>query len=271
MKIALFGAGGQLAHDLIRELAEHELVPLARTDVDIADEAAVEGALKAHRPDLVINAAAYNALGPRALARQTESLRIPIAHFSTDYVFGRESKATGWLETDAPGPTSAYGVSKLAGEHFVAAHNPRHFILRTCGLYGLKGSRGKGGNIAETFLRLAAGPGPMRVVSDQCCTPTSTALVARLTRALLTTEAWGLYHVTAAGGVSWHGFASEIIRLTGRNTPCEAIPTSAFPRPARRPPWSVLDTGKLSRVIGQPIPDWRTTLAAYLSSRPDAG
>ena len=139
-------------------------------------------------PDVVVNCAAYNfvdkaesepdaafavnAWGVRDLARVCRDLDCVLVHFSTDYVFGLDSgRARPYAETDAPGPVSVYGLSKLAGEYLVRALCPRHFVIRTCGLYGVWGSGGKGGNFVETMLRVAGQGKPLRVVDDQICTP----------------------------------------------------------------------------------------------------
>lgn len=284
MKIVLLGAGGQLAHDLMGCLAAHELVPWTRAEVDLAAPEGLEGKLKAAGAQLVINSAAYNlvdkaeeepeaalvvnALGPLALARACGMLDIPLCHFSTDYVFGLDpSPGRPWRETDAPGPVSVYGGSKLAGEYLVRMNCPRHFVLRTCGLYGVKGSRGKGGNFVETMRRLGAKGGPVRVVNDQACTPSYTGDVARAAAALVETDAYGLYHVTNAGGCTWFEFACEIFRQCRLEVDCRPITSAEFGAKAKRPAYSVLATDKLVQVGIAPSPDWQDGLARYLKEK----
>ena len=117
--------------------------------------------------------------------------------------------------TDAPGPVSVYGLSKLAGEYLVRSICPRHYVIRTCGLYGLGGSRSKGGNFPETMLRLAAQGKPIRVVNDQVVTPTYTADLARTVSQLIRTGAYGLYHITSGGSCTWFEFAQTLFELAG--------------------------------------------------------
>jgi dTDP-4-dehydrorhamnose reductase len=143
---------------------------------------------------------------------------------------------------------------------------PQSYVVRTCGLYGHKGSRGKGGNFGETMLRLGASGKPVRVVSDQICTPTSTAALAVALARLVETDAFGLYHGTCEGACSWHDLAAETFRLSNLTVDLTAIPTSQYPTPARRPPYSVLDGARL-RSLGIHLPDWREALRVYLGGR----
>src|SRR5262249_42867794 len=142
---------------------------------------------------------AVNAWGVRELAVVCRDRSATLVHFSSDYVFGLdESRRTPYAETDAPGPVSVYGLSKLAGEYLLRGLCPRHLIVRTCGLYGVWGSGGKGGNFVETMLRLAGEGKPLRVVADQFCTPSYTVDVAAAVVALLAAGRTGLYQVTNA-------------------------------------------------------------------------
>src|SRR6516165_2880055 len=185
----LIGAAGQLGAELAEVLARETTVPLTHADIEITDSRSVKFAFERHRPDVVINMAAFhrvddcetemerafqvNAFAVRGLAQACRQFGAVLVHFSTDYVFAGE-KTEPYVETDRPGPLSVYGASKLAGEYLVSATLSRHFLIRTCGLYGLGGSRSKGGNFVETMLRLAAAGKPLRVVSDQVATPTYT-------------------------------------------------------------------------------------------------
>lgn len=284
MKVLLIGAGGQLAHDLANEFAQDELTRWTRAEIDLAKPEGAAEKIAAVLPDLVVNAAAYNlvdqaekepdaalavnALGVRALALACDAIDRPLLHFSTDYVYGLETRTEPWRETDAPGPVSAYGSSKLTGEYFLRALCPRHFVVRTCGLYGVKGSRGKGGNFVETMLRLADGGKTVRVVDDQRCTPSFTADVAKAAAALARTSAYGLYHVTNAGGCSWFELAQEIFRQAGKNVDCQPITSAQFGAPARRPPFSILSNEKLAAAGVEPCADWQDALGRYLRVRP---
>lgn len=284
MKILLLGAGGQLAHDLKAAFARHEVVGLTRAELNIEDAGAVRDRVTDLSPDLVVNTAAYNlvdqaetdaqaafatnCLGPRNLALACGELDIPLLHFSTDYVFGLESPPAGaWRETDAPGPVSVYGVTKLAGEYAVRTHCPKHYVVRTCGLYGVKGSRGKGGNFVETMLRLAREGKPLRVVDDQQCTPSYTKDVAQAAAALIETGKYGLYHVTNTGSCTWYQLACEIFRLAGLSADCQPITSQQFGAAARRPPCSVLDTSKLQQAGATAPPPWQDAVARYLKDK----
>ncbi len=283
MRIAVLGAAGQLGRDLCPRLPG-EVLPLSRADIDLSQPNTIAPVLATIRPDVFINCAAYNfvdraenepeaafavnAWGVRELARVCAADRVKLVHFSTDYVFGLDTARTlPFTEDDPPGPVNVYGVSKLAGEYFVRAANPANLVIRTCGLYGVHGSGGKGGNFVETMLRFAEEGKPMRVVNDQRCTPSYTVDVAAATVALIGAEAGGLFHITNADSCTWHEFATEIFRLAELKPDLTAIPSAEFPRPARRPAFSVLSCEKLASV-GVPAPQpWPDALASYLVER----
>lgn len=284
VKIALIGSGGQLAADLAVALAPHEVVGFARPQFDLHDPDSIARGLAGSSWDAVMNTAAYNlvdqaekdpadafatnAIGSANLARYCGQEGIRLFHFSTDFVFGLDAQRnTPWRETDPPGPISIYGISKLAGEHAIRAFAGNHLVIRTCGLYGHKGSRGKGGNFVETMIRLADSGKPIRVVGDQRCTPSSTRDVAQATARLLDTNAKGVVHLTNAGDCTWFEFAQAIFELSKRNVDCQPITSSQFNAPAKRPAYSVLSLEKLSALVGTP-PDWRDALARYLEARP---
>ena len=183
MKIAVLGAHGQLGRDLCPRLPG-DVVPLTRSEVDLDRPEATADVLAGLRPDVLVNCAAYNfvdkaetepeaafrvnAWGVRALALACRDVGCKLVHFSTDYVFGLDETRTEPLtEAEPPGPVSVYGMSKLTGEYVVRAANPANVVVRTCGLYGVWGSGGKGGNFVETMLRVAGQGKPLRVVADQ--------------------------------------------------------------------------------------------------------
>jgi dTDP-4-dehydrorhamnose reductase len=171
------------------------------------------------------------------------------------------------METDAPGPVSVYGLSKLAGEYLVRSICPRHFVIRTCGLYGVWGSGGKGGNFVETMLKVNAMGKPLRVVADQVCTPSYTVDVAAATIALIATGRYGLYHCTNAESTTWHDFAAAIFELSGVKANLTPITSEEFGALARRPAYSVLATDALESVgVARPR-RWREALAVYLDER----
>lgn len=280
MRVAVIGAQGQLGSDLIPLLGDRAIA-LGHSDIELTDPAAISAALDMRQPTHVINCAAYNlvdkaedepeaafrvnAFGTRNLALWCASRDVPLIHVSTDYVFGLDSQRQVPLsETDPTGPVSVYGTSKLAGEVFVRAICPRHVIARTCGLYGHRAARGKG-NFVETMLRLGRERPELKIVSDQRCTPTSTADLAEALSRLLEAEAQGVYHVTNSGDCSWFEFASEIFRLA--KLPVRAIPVPAveYKAKARRPDYSVLAGTRLTSLLGRPLAPWQESLARYLN------
>jgi dTDP-4-dehydrorhamnose reductase len=283
VRYAVLGAAGQLGRDLCPRLPG-AVVALARDRADLTRPDALRAVLDEIGPDVVVNCAAYNyvdraeseppaafavnAWGVRNLARWCRDRGRLLVHFTSDYVFGLdESRRTPWAEADPPGPVSVYGLSKLAGEYLVRSTCPAHLVLRTCGLYGVWGSGGKGGNFVETMLRLAREGKPPRVVADQVCTPSYTADVADATVALLTAGKRGLYHVTNAGACSWHEFARAIFELAGVSAGLSAITSEEYGAAARRPAYSVLAPAALTAAGLAPPRPWREALAAYLGER----
>ncbi len=285
MKVGVIGANGQLGTDLIRRLADRS-VPLTHDDIEITNPLSIETALARLRPNVVINAAAYNfvdraedepetayavnALGPRnlALACQTHSIRL--VHVSSDYVFGGcDSSSRPFVETDLVRPDSAYAISKLAGEYFVRGICEDHFVVRTCGLYGYAAIGGSGkGNFVETMLRLGTERDELSIVNDQCCTPTSTADLAQAIVGLIETDAFGLYHATNSGSTSWKEFAEEIFRIAGCQVDVTPVTTEQFGAKANRPRFSVLDCEKLHAATGFEFPSWQDALQRYVQDRP---
>jgi len=282
MKIALLGAAGQLGKDLAPRL-RGEVVPLTRAECDLTNPDRLRDTLADIRPDVVVNCAAYNLVDQaestpeaafavntfavRSLAQVCDSLGCLLVQYSTDYVFGLDAgRSTPWTEADGPGPVSVYGTSKLAGEYAVRATCERHLVIRTCGLYGVWGVGGKGGNFVETMLKLAEVGKPLRIVGDQRCTPSYTADVAEASARLIERGTTGLLHLTNAGDCTWFEFASEIFRLAGSNVEVSAITSKEFGRPAGRPPYSALALDRLADE-GVTMRDWRDALAAYLRER----
>jgi dTDP-4-dehydrorhamnose reductase len=282
MKIVLTGANGQLGSDLRKALTRHEVIGTTRAELDVTQPAQSRAVIETHRPHIVINTTAYNKVdaaesdasvalavngyGAQQLALACRDFDIPLVHISTDFVFDG-AKGAPYVESDLPNPLSAYGASKLSGELLVRAAWRKHFIVRTCGLYGIAGSSGKGGNFVNTMLRLARESKPMRVVSDQICTPTSTRDLAAQIAALIETDAYGTVHINNHGSCSWLEFASEIMRLA-RLQPDLQPTTSASVRasyPAVRPPYSVLDNAALRCIGIDQMRDWREALAEYVA------
>lgn len=282
--VILIGTRGQLGSAL-RERLAGEVEAWDRETLDITNPDAVEEMIRAARPEIVVNAAAYNfvdraedepdaavatnSLGPRHLAIACARNGAALVHVSTDYVFGADAKRRiPYRETDTPGPLSAYGRSKLAGERWVESICPRHFIVRTCGLYGEAESAGKG-NFVKTMLRLAGEGKTITVVNDQHCTPTSAADLADAIARLIETDRYGLYHATNAGGTTWYDIAATIFRLTGTRADLRPVTSAEYRTRARRPAYSVLDCGKLAS-LGITLPPWEEALERYLATRPPA-
>lgn len=282
MKVLVTGAGGQLGHDVVAVLHRAGIEPLApaRRDLDVTRPETIADCVGAYRPDWIINCAAYTAVdraeseadiafavnrdGAGALAAAAAGAGARLLHVSTDFVFnGRQSRP--YTESDAPDPLGVYGRSKLAGEQAVADALPGAVILRTAWVYGVHGH-----NFVKTMLRLALQGKPLRVVDDQLGSPTWSADIAAVMLRLVEADAGGLFHYTSAGHTSWHGFAQAILEqaaLAGfelKTTDVEPIPTAAWPAPAARPAFSVLDTGKIASLLALAIPGWRDSLANML-------
>jgi dTDP-4-dehydrorhamnose reductase len=285
MKILMLGKTGQVGAaltPLLRQLAgssaDEAVVTLGRADVDLSDAAALVQAVQRVQPSLIVNAAAHtavdraetepdiafaiNAVAPGVLAEQAAKLDALLVHYSTDYVFDG-SQRTPYRESDPTHPLGVYGESKLAGEQAVQDSGCRHLLLRTSWVYDSTGR-----NFLTTMLRLAKQHGKLRVVGDQHGSPTSAAMIAeaslQLIRSMLNQPAMqgGLYHLTAQGHTTWHGFAQAIMHKAGLDIPIEAITTADYPTPAKRPAYSVLDSSKLQREFNYRLPDWQQALDA---------
>lgn len=286
MHVAIIGSKGQLGTDLQPALAAHRLTGLAHADLDVTDLERARALLGELRPDVVINTSAYhkvdicedtpvesfavNATGAYHLARLAAELDFTLVHFSTDYVF-RGDGAVPCRETDLTEPISVYGASKLAGEKLVGAYAPRHFVIRSTGLYGVAGASGKGGNFVETMIRLGKA-GPVRVVDDQVMTPTATADLAAAVAQLLDRQGsaevpYGVYHITSGGQCSWYVFAKTIFELCGMDVDLMPITTAESGSKARRPAFSVLDHGKWMRAGFAELRPWREALGEYLKAK----
>jgi dTDP-4-dehydrorhamnose reductase len=282
VKVAVLGARGQLGHDLIQAMAEWDCIPLTYADIDICDFISTRKVLAEAKPDVVINTAAFhrvdeceeqpektfrvNTHAVRNLAQLCAELDCGLAHLSTDYVFGDE-KGTPYTEDDSPNPLNVYGVSKLAGEYFVRNLCPKHFVIRTSGLYGVAGSSGKGGNFVETMIRLAHEGRPIRIVDDQVLTPTYTKDLAQAIEQLVQTDAYGLYHITSSGQCSWYEFAARIFELLGLTPDLGPSTTAAYGLKARRPAYSALAHHNLKQRGFDDLRPWPEALEAYLKEK----
>mgnify|MGYP001814915977 CR=1 FL=1 len=272
MRVLITGAEGQLGRVVQSGFGAHQVVAPRESELDICDRRQVEEALDAVRPDLLLNAAAYtdvdgaesdpeaafagNARGPGILAVATAPRGIPILHISTDYVFDGEA-GRPYDERDETGPCTVYGRSKLEGEEAVRQANPRHFVVRTAWLYAAEGR-----NFPRTMVELAERP-EVRVVNDQFGSPTFAPHLAAGLRELIETGSWGTYHLAGGGIASWHEFTVALYRELGIETPVRPVPTSEFPRPARRPRFSALTTIQEPRIL---LPRWEDGLEALVAA-----
>jgi dTDP-4-dehydrorhamnose reductase len=285
MKIAVIGANGQLGSDLVAAFSENgdAVSGLTHAEIDIADFQSVTRALETIRPEAIVNTAAMhhvencerepekalavNAFGARNLALVARDLGAVLMHVSTDYVFDG-SKGSPYIEEDNPRPLNAYGISKLAGEHFVRATTPKHFVVRTSGLYGKSPCRAKGGlNFIELMLKLARERGEVRVVDSEVVSPTSTAELAQQIVRLSRSDSYGLYHATAEGSCSWHEFAREIFELTGTPVRLHVASANEFPAKVPRPMYSVLENRALKNRGINIFKPWQAALHSYLEDR----
>ncbi len=282
-RVLLAGRNGQLGWELQRALAPlGELVALDRAGMDLADPDSIHRAIADARPQVIVNAAAYtavdraesepaaamrlNGVAPGIIAEEAARTGALVVHFSTDYVFDGSGDRP-WREDDRAAPLSVYGRTKLAGEEAVRAAGAPYLIFRTSWVYAARGT-----NFLRTMLKLAGERSELKIVDDQVGAPTWARSIANLTASTLAqgrgpaAERSGLYHLTAAGAVSWFGFAQAIFaaatkRLTNFRAPSVIpIPTSQYPLPARRPSNSRLDNSRLLATFGLTPPAWETML-----------
>jgi len=293
MKLLLLGKGGQVGWELQRSLAPlGEVVALDHDSTehhaDFGRPELLADTVLAVRPDVIVNAAAHtavdkaesepdfahklNAVAPGVVAEAADRIGALMVHYSTDYVFDG-SGSTPWKESDATGPLSVYGRTKLEGEQLIARHCKRHLIFRTSWVYAARG-----GNFAKTMLRLAKERERLTVIDDQFGAPTGAELLADVTAhairdALREPAKAGLYHLAAGGETTWNGYARFVlaqakaagVALKAGPEEVDPVPTSAFPTPAVRPHNSRLDTSKLRSTFDLVLPDWRSGVARMLS------
>lgn len=282
MKVAVIGANGQLGTDVVAAFSQkgNDVFPLTHAELEVADLDSVSRALMEIHPDLIVNTSAMhhvdkceaepekafstNAVGAKNLAAVARNLGAVLMHISTDYVFDGE-KNSPYIETDNPRPLNAYGISKLAGEHFVRCTTDKHFVVRSSAIYGKSPCRAKGGlNFVELMLKLAKERGEVRVVDSEFVTPTPTAQIAEQLVVLSRSDAYGLYHATAEGSCSWHEFAHEIFAATQTPVRLLAAGPNEFPAKVPRPKYSVLENQALKAHGLNVFKHWRDGLHTYL-------
>ena len=282
MKILVTGVSGQLGGEVVTEFKQlgHEVIAADRHMLDFMQPAQAAALIRSEQPDWVINCAAYTQVDqaesepeaaftvnrdtPAQLALAVGGDGGRLLQVSTDFVFdGRQNRP--YVEDDAPNPLGVYGQSKLEGEQAVQAALPTATLLRTAWVYGAHGH-----NFVKTMLRLAGEGKPLRVVSDQTGAPTWTTDIVAAITALVDRQAVGVFHFTAAGETSWHGFACAILEEASRigfdikTDSVTPIPTAEYPTPATRPAYSVLNTDKIKPLLSAPVPKWRDSLKNML-------
>jgi dTDP-4-dehydrorhamnose reductase len=281
MKIALLGSSGQLGQDLLTALRAHEVYALTRRDFDVTDHPQARSRLMDLRPDVILNTTAYhrvddceiqpelaysvNVLAVLNLIRVANDLDSIFVHLSTDYVFDGKT-CQPYTERSEPFPLSVYANSKLAGEFLVRSTARKHFLIRSCGLYGAAGSRGKGGNFVQTMLAKARRREPIRVVNDQVVTPTYTLDLAKQIARVLPTDHFGLFHMSNQGSCTWFEFAKAIFEIAGIQADLSPTTSDLYKTPAIRPKYSVLENARLKELGLNEMRHWREALAAYLAA-----
>ena len=285
----IIGSQGQLGAHLCRALkAPWNILPLTHKDLAIENYQQVAACLNDCRPDVVINASAYNqvdasetqpeqafkvnAIGPRNLAVACSRLDADLVHVSTDYVFsGQGAPSGGYTEFDPVSPLSVYGRSKLAGEQLVRDHARRFFIVRTSWLFGALAHPSSGKNFVLKLIDLSRQRDRLQIVDDQTGSPTYTADLALKISELIQTEQYGLYHISNAGQATWYRFAQEFLSLVDGRVQLAPCNTEDFPTPAQRPPFSVLSNFMLPLNGFGPMPHWKEAVHRYINDLKAAG
>jgi len=279
MKIVLIGADGQLGSDLLKTLGEDDVLPLYYPKFDITEPEKCRSVVLGLAPEVVINTAAYhrvdecedhpkesfqvNAIAVRDLALVCREIDASLVHFSTDYVFDG-AKRSPYLEDDPPNPLSVYAVSKLAGEFFVRQVLKKYFLVRTCGLYGVAGSKEKGTNFVERIVELNRAGTILRIVNDQWVTPTSTQELAQRISELIRSRHYGLYHLTNEGECTWYSFARQVFSLLGEEARLVSVDSLTYGAKARRPLYSVLENKRAKEIGLKGFSPWNEALKDYL-------
>lgn len=277
-KLIVTGCNGQLGRAVNQVYAGSTEFACVNTDVeelDITDVDAVLSFVREVKPYAIINCAAYtavdacetnedtafkiNAIGARNLSIAATETDSKLIHISTDYVFPGDGREP-YKETDATGPKSAYGRTKLAGELFVRDFAKKYFIIRTAWLYG------DGNNFAKTMLRLSENHDKVRVVKDQLGSPTSAAELAKAVAYLAPTDNYGLFHGTCEGYCSWADFAKEVLRLAGKKTEVEYVTTEEYGNKTERPAYSVLENYMFKMTTDFAFADWEKAIAEYMQT-----
>ncbi|HET9087830.1 MAG TPA: dTDP-4-dehydrorhamnose reductase [Acidobacteriaceae bacterium] len=288
LRILITGRDGQVGSELVRSMGSlGVLKATTRTELDLASDESIAAAVRTFKPDLIVNAAAYTAVDKAesepelagrincqavaTLAAEAKSVGAAVIHYSTDYVFDG-AKTSPYREEDVTNPLSVYGKTKLAGEQALAAAGVPYLVLRTSWVYGATGK-----NFLLTILKLAQQKPELRIVADQSGAPTWSRDIAEATAVLAAEwlpahENSGVFHLTARGSTTWHGFASQAIRLLSAVHPDRAeklarliaISTAEYPTAAVRPKNSQLDCSRLAAAFHCRLPEWSDSLAKVM-------
>jgi dTDP-4-dehydrorhamnose reductase len=286
MRVLVIGSSGQLGAELIGAFDGADVTGLDHAAIEIESAASIEQALREHRPDVVVNTAAFhnvelcetqpdrafavNAFAVDELAAQISRAGARLVHLSTDYVFDGTSRVP-YVESDRVGPLSIYAASKAAGEQFVARRDAQHVIVRTSGLYGIRGSRSKGGHsFIERMLTRAQAGEALEVVTDVVFSPSYASHVAQAIARIVALDAGGIYHVTNCGSCSWYEFAKEILRQAQLDADLRATTATQFASKVKRPAFSALAHAAMERAGLPAMPPWQDGIRDYLRERAKA-
>ena len=277
MKVMITGANGQLGRDLVELIGQqHETVGLGRNQLDIRNLKQCKQVVREIKPNVILHTAAYtavdlaesqedeayavNAYGSRNIAMAAEEIGAKLCYISTDYVFDGTA-ATPYKEYDATNPQGVYGKSKYAGEQLVQSFSSQYFILRTSWVYGQHGN-----NFVKTMLKLGREKDQLMVVHDQIGSPTYTVDLCRFLLELIKTDNFGIYHASNSGQCSWYEFAQAIFEESQIHIKVIPCTTEQFPRPAARPPYSVMNHLAIRANGLTDLRPWRKALKEFLQT-----
>jgi dTDP-4-dehydrorhamnose reductase len=281
MRMLLIGSAGQLGSDLLRNNPGHDIATPDRNELDITRPDQLRAAIDRYRPELVVNCTAFhnvpqceenpeqafrvNCTAVRDLALACRDAGARLFTFSSDYVFGGESRAP-YGEDDLPRPLQIYGISRLAGEHAALSTAPEHaVVIRSCGLYGRSGARSKGGNFVDGRVADARAGKTIEMAMEQVVAPTCTEDLSRAVLALAAAPALapGIYHLVNEGQCSWYELTLAIVEILGLSARVVPVDRQGRSGNMRRPLYSVLANHKARR-LGITLPPWREALERYL-------
>ena len=280
MKILITGRHGQLGselHDLKESYPQHQMVFVDREEMDLSNPEEIVEVLNTEKPQIIVSAGAYTAvdkaesdqelcdavnhIAVKTIGAWAAENNAKVIHISTDYVFDGTSE-TPLKETDAPDPINVYGLTKLHGEQALRASGANYVIIRTAWVYSVYGA-----NFVKTMIRLMSEREEIGVVADQVGTPTYARDLASTIMQVIEAPEFvqGVFHYSNEGKISWHDFALAIKEIKGFSTKVNAINSDAFPTPAKRPNFSLLDKSKIKETYQVAVPDWKTSLEEMLA------